>query len=121
MAQVDGTPSLNKRGLTVKSPAAKEPVKVRTLAPLVAGLTVMVAVTGVPPVFTALNEAIFPIPLAARPIDGVLFVQLNTVPATGPVKVTAVVGDPLHTTWLVTGLTVICGPTVVVNDPATAA
>ena len=44
--------------------------------------------------------AILPVPLAASPIPGVLFVQLNTVPATLPVKTTGAVGVLLHTTWL---------------------
>ena len=58
--------------------------------------------------------AILPVPDAAKPIDGVLFVQVNTVPATAPVKVTAVVGEPLHTTWLPTGFTVGIGLTTTV-------
>ena len=40
------------------------------------GVTVMVAITGIVPVLTALNGAILPEPVAARPIDGVSFVQL---------------------------------------------
>ena len=56
-----------------------------------------------------------PVPLAARPIGEVaLFTQVNTVPDTGPVKVTAVVVDPLHTVWLAgTGSTVGVGFTVI--------
>ena len=61
------------------------------------GVTVIVAVTAVVPAFVALNEAILPVPLAANPIDGVLFTQLNVVPATEPVKFTAAVGVLLHT------------------------
>lgn len=57
----------------------------------------------------------FPVPLAARPIDGVLLVQLYTVPAEAPVKLTAVVEAPLQTTWLVTAFTVGTGFTVMVN------
>jgi hypothetical protein len=38
-----------------------------------------------------------PVPLAASPIDVLLLVQLNVVPATAPLKVTAVVELPLHT------------------------
>ena len=37
------------------------------------------------------------VPEAANPIEGVLFVQLYTVPFTAPVKLTAAVGEPLHT------------------------
>jgi hypothetical protein len=44
--------------------------------PFAVGVTVMVAVTGAVPVFVAVKEVIFPVPLAARPILVVLFVQL---------------------------------------------
>ena len=40
------------------------------------GVTVIVATTGVEPLFIAVNEAILPVPLAASPIDVVLFAQL---------------------------------------------
>ena len=63
-----------------------------------AGVTFTCATIGLFPLFTALNEAIFPDPEATNPMLVALFVQLNTVPATVPVKDTAVVGDPLHTT-----------------------
>ena len=36
-------------------------------------------------------------------------------PVVGLVKFTAVVGEPLHTTWLVTGVTVAVGFTVIVK------
>ena len=78
-------------------------------------MTVIVAVTGVTPVLTAANEAMLPVPLAAKPMDVVLFVQLYTVPATAPLKATAVVLAPLQTTWLVTAFTVGVGFTVMVN------
>lgn len=46
-------------------------------APLVkVGVTMIVAVTVVVPVLVAVNEAMSPDPLAARPIEGVLLVQL---------------------------------------------
>ena len=47
----------------------------------------------------AVNDAIFPDPLAANPIEGVVFVQLNTMapPVVGVVKFTAAVAVPLHT------------------------
>jgi len=54
--------------------------------PFTVGVTAIVAITGVVPVFVAVNEAIFPVPLAASPIEVALLVQLNTVPVTGPVK-----------------------------------
>jgi hypothetical protein len=40
------------------------------------GVTVIVATTGVVPLFNAVNAAILPVPLPANPIDGVLFVQV---------------------------------------------
>ena len=60
----------------------------------------------------AVKEAILPVPVAASPIDGWVFVQLYTVPGgavTTPVKVTAVVAAPLHNTWLGTAFTVGVG------------
>jgi len=47
--------------------------------------------------FIAVKDAILPVPDAARPILVLLLVQLYTVPAALPVKVTAAVGCPLHT------------------------
>ena len=61
----------------------------------------------------AVNEAILPVPLAARPIEVVVLVQLNAVAV--PVKFTAVVSVPLQTVWLVTGFTVGVGFTAIVN------
>ena len=62
-----------------------------------AGVTVIVATTGALVLLMAVKAAILPEPEAARPIDGVLFVQLNTVPATGLLNSTGVVGLLLHT------------------------
>ena len=63
------------------------------------GVTVMDAVTETFELLTAVKAAIFPVPEAASPIEGKLFVQLNTVLATGePAKITAPVKEPLHTT-----------------------
>jgi hypothetical protein len=80
----------------------------------------MVAVTGVSVALLATNEAILPVPLAARPIEGVLFTQLNTIllpppPLVELVKFIAVVASPLHSSWLVTAFTVAVGFTVIVN------
>ena len=70
------------------------------LQPFDMGVTVMVAVTSTLDVFTAVKEAMLPAPEAASPIEGVLFIQLYTVPGTGdPPKLIATVGvNPLHTT-----------------------
>jgi len=46
----------------------------------------------------AVNDAILPVPLAGKPIDGLLFTQLYSQLA--PLKFTAVVELPLATVWL---------------------
>ena len=84
--------------------------------PPAVGATVIVAVIGFAVVLVAVKAAILPVPAAARPIDGWLFVQLNVVPATAPVNVTAVVVAPLQSVWLATAFTVGVGLTVIVND-----
>ena len=85
------------------------------LQPLATGVTVIVATTGAVPALVAMKLAILPVPLAARPIEGALFVQLYTVPATAPLNVTAAVAVPLHSTWFATALTVGVGFTVIVK------
>jgi hypothetical protein len=62
------------------------------------GVTVIVAITGLVPVLTAVKAKISPVPLPPSPIDVVLLVQLYDVPV--PVKLTRVVCPPLQTTWL---------------------
>jgi hypothetical protein len=54
------------------------------LQPFAAGVTVIVALIGAVPLFTAVNAGISPVPDAARPMEGVLFVQLNWVPVIVP-------------------------------------
>lgn len=68
-------------------------------------------------VLVAVKEAILPVPLAASPIDGKVLTQLYVIvpPVVGLVKFTAVVGEPLHTTWLATGFTIGVGFTVIVK------
>ncbi len=80
-------------------------------------ITVIVATTGTFVAFVAVNDKISPVPAAAKPIDGVLLVQLNTMipPLTGVVKLILAVGAPLHTTWLATGSTTGGGLTVIVK------
>ena len=70
------------------------------------GVTAMVAVTAAAEIFKAVKEAILPVPLAARPIDGVLFIQLKVVAV--PVKLIAVVAMLLHRVWFATGFTSHC-------------
>lgn len=52
--------------------------------PLAVGVTVIVLVTGLFVIFVAVNCGMLPVPLATRPIAGLLFVQEKVVPATGP-------------------------------------
>jgi hypothetical protein len=56
----------------------------------------MVAVTGVVPVLIAVNAAISPLPLAAKPMLVLLFVQLKVEPLTAPEKLIRLVVAPLH-------------------------
>ena len=70
------------------------------------GVTVTVATKGVLPGFWAINEGILPVPLAASPMAGVLFVQLNTTPAGVPVKFTGAVGVLITDDIIVAGIVV---------------
>jgi hypothetical protein len=79
-------------GLTVIVKVCTEPVH-----PLAVGVTVIVAVTEVVPGLVAVNAAMFPVPVAASPIEVLLLLQLKIVPLTDPVKLTAVVDVPLQT------------------------
>jgi len=64
--------------------------------PAADGVTVIVAVTGALVKLIAVNAGIFPLPLAAKPIAVLLFVQLKVVPLTAPEKVIRLVVAPLH-------------------------
>jgi hypothetical protein len=83
--------------------------------PAADGVTVIVAVTAVLVVLIAVNTGIFPFPLAAKPMDGLLLVQLNPVPLTAPVNDIAFVVDPLHKVWFAGCTTLGVGLTVIVN------
>ena len=50
-------------------------VLVDPVQPLADGVTIIVAVTGALVVLVAVNDAILPVPFAARPIEVVLFVH----------------------------------------------
>ena len=82
------------------------------------GVTVIVAITGAVPALSAVKEGIFPMPFAARFIDGVLFVHEYVVdpPDLFVLKLTAVVVEPLHKIWSEGSLTCADGLTVIVND-----
>ena len=78
-------------GFTVMVNICGKPVQ-----PFADGVTVIVAVTGALVILTALKAGIFPVPLAANPIEVLLFVQLKAVPLTAPVKFIVFVVVPLH-------------------------
>jgi len=93
---------------------------VQVMPPLLyTGVTVMIAVIGDNPVLMAVNGTIFPVPLAASPIDGSLLTQLNDNAPVGPVvglvKLMIDVKVPLQTIWLATGFTIGVGFTVMVK------
>ena len=70
-----GTAFTEAVGLTVMVNVIGVPTQ--ATAPLViVGVTVMVAVTGAAVALVAVKDAILPAPVAASPIDGVLFTQL---------------------------------------------
>ena len=77
----------------------------------------MVATTGTAVALVAVNAAISPDPLPARPIEGVLFVQLYTMlpPVVGLLNNIAGCVVLLQTTLLVTAFTVAVGLTVIVK------
>lgn len=75
----------------------------------------MVAVTGEVVGLMVTKEGMFPVPLAPNPIVVLSFVQLYTVPATGPDIVTAVVAAPAQSTWFAITFTVGVGFTVIVK------
>ena len=52
--------------------------------PLAVGVTVIVAITVAVLALVAVKEGMSPVPLPARPMDGVLLTQAKVVPATGP-------------------------------------
>ncbi len=74
---VDGIPPVMVGlGLTIKLNVVIAPIH----APRV-GVTVMVAIIGVSPMQVAVNAGISPMPFAAKPIEGSLFVQVYVAPA----------------------------------------
>ena len=106
-------------GLTVM--VKVEAVPAQLIPPLVnVGVTVMVATTGANPAFTAVKAAMFPTPLAAKPMEAVLFVQLYTIvpSVVGLAKVTSATVDAVHTTLLDIVVTVAFGFTVKVKVEA---
>ena len=68
-------------------------------------------------VLTALKAPMLPLPLAGKPMLGVLLVHWYTIvpPVVGELKSTAAVDAPLQTIWLATVFTVALGFTVMVK------
>jgi hypothetical protein len=64
--------------------------------PLAVGVIVIVALMDDVVALVAENDGMSPDPLAARPIAVLLFVHVNVVPATGPVKVVVGTVAPLQ-------------------------
>lgn len=61
-----------------------------------AGVIVMVDVIGADVAFVAVNAGTLPVPDSVRPIELLLFVQLNVVPATAPESVVEATETPLQ-------------------------
>jgi hypothetical protein len=61
---------------------------------LAVGVTVIVATTGVVPVFVAVNDGKLPVPEAANPIVRSLVVQEYVVPVTELLKIMALETEP---------------------------
>lgn len=84
--------------------------------PAAEGVTVMVAVTGVVPVFTAEKPGVFPLPEAASPMPAFEFVQEKVAPATVLVNAEAATLPPLQTVMLAGTVTEGIGCTVIVYE-----
>ena len=79
------------------------------------GVIIIVAATGAVPVFITVKAGMLPVPLAARPMDGLLFVHVKEVPGNVPVNDTADVIAPWHKIWSGGGITSGVGFTVMVK------
>ena len=78
--------------------------------------TTMNAVNGVAVLFTGTKAGIDPVPLAGRPIEGLLFVQLTATPATGATTTGMLpVGIPAHNVLAAIALMRTFGLTVIVK------
>ena len=88
--------------------------------PFAFGVTVIVAMIGSNPLFTAVKPDIFPVPLAASPMIGASFVHSKLVPLTLPDKGIPTLGVALHKVILLNEVVIIGrGFTVIVNCLAT--
>ena len=64
--------------------------------PFAVGVIVTVAITVAVVMLVAVNAGMFPVPFAARPIEGVVFAQAKVVPVTGPEIVVTTATVPLQ-------------------------
>ena len=78
------------------------------------GVTVTIDVTGLAVLFVPVNDGVLPVPLAARPIEGVEFVHAKVVPEVVLVKIPAATVDPLQTATFTGTTTTGVGLTVIV-------
>ena len=77
--------------------------------PFAVGVMVIVPKIGAVVVFVAVNEGTFPLPLAAKPIDVLLFAHVKVVPVTGPEIVVAGTVTPVQEVLFAMMLTVGVG------------
>ena len=82
--------------------------------PLAVGVTVTVAITGFAVLFAPVNDGVLPVPLSARPIEGVEFVHAKVVPGVVLVYAEAATVAPLHTVIFAGTTTTGVGLTVIV-------
>jgi hypothetical protein len=84
---------------------------------LAVGVIVIVAVMGALVALIAVKDGtLFPEPLAANPMPGLLLAQVNVVPETGPVSGVAGTASPLQWIWLFIGSTEAVGCTDIIYD-----
>ena len=76
----------------------------------------MLAVAVVLPLFVTVKDGMFPLPVAASPIEGLSFVQLYVVPLVVPIKFIGALGSPLQRNWFMGCIKLANGRTVMRND-----
>jgi hypothetical protein len=81
---------------------------------LAVGVTVIVEEIGAAPAFVAVNPAIFPAPLAPKPIAVLELVHANVAPATLLVNAVVAIAAPAHTVMFAGTVTLGVGLTVMV-------
>jgi fumarate reductase subunit D len=83
--------------------------------PFACGVTLMFAIIGDVPILVVVKLGMFPLPVAAKPIEVLSFAQSKVVPVTLPVNAIMPLAMPLHFTILAIEFTVGIGFTVMVN------